>query len=248
MLAGIFFLGPKAVYVLILAVGAIAAWEYYHALKKPKALIVLMVMMMLFMMLYCSKGEFMRLFTCLFVIVLLIFAYNLFVAKEYDITVSLLDFWGFCYIGVALSLALYIVSLPSWLLLIGFVIALSVLNDTMAYFIGICFGKHKFCPVSPKKSVEGAIAGVCASVGVSVGFALCIRGAESLLYAVILGVFAGIAGELGDLCASMIKRKYGVKDFGNIMPGHGGVLDRIDNILFTLPAVYCCLALFFDLF
>ena len=117
------------------------------------------------------------------------------------------------------------------------------LSDTSAYFVGTFLGKHKLAPkVSPKKTIEGTIGGLVLSTGL-----LLLLG---LLYQNLVGVsvnFAVLAlispvlsmiGMLGDLSASAIKREYGVKDFGNIMPGHGGILDRFDSVLFTLPAVY----------
>jgi len=117
------------------------------------------------------------------------------------------------------------------------------LSDTCAYFVGTFFGKHKLAPkVSPKKTIEGTVGGLVLSTGI-----LFLLG---LLYQNLVGArvnFAMLAlispvlsmmGMLGDLSASAIKREYGVKDFGHIMPGHGGVLDRFDSVLFTLPAVY----------
>lgn len=122
------------------------------------------------------------------------------------------------------------------------------LCDTGAYFAGTLFGKHKLAPrISPKKTVEGSVGGVIVSTAVIQLLALGYRaGMAAMGYGVeidhlrltlIFPVLA-VAGMMGDLSASVIKRQYGVKDFGNIMPGHGGILDRFDSVLFTLPTAY----------
>lgn len=121
-------------------------------------------------------------------------------------------------------------------------------GDTLAYFIGSQFGKHKLCPaVSPKKSTEGAAAGLLGSILFSM--ALCGIGAifgpvQPLWHYVVLGFLCGIAGQLGDLFASLIKRHCGVKDFGTIFPGHGGMMDRLDSVYWATVIVYVYLNLF----
>lgn len=121
----------------------------------------------------------------------------------------------------------------------------ALVTDTGAYFAGTLFGKHKLCPVlSPKKTVEGAIGGliVCVIVvilytGIYSNFT---DGIESTNYvALIIGtVIASVGGMLGDLFASAVKRYFGVKDYGNFFPGHGGVLDRVDSLMFSFPIIY----------
>ncbi|MFZ5966553.1 MAG: phosphatidate cytidylyltransferase [Bacillota bacterium] len=111
-------------------------------------------------------------------------------------------------------------------------------TDTFAYFSGYFFGSRKLCPnISPKKTVEGAIGGIIGCVVVSGVFAYFV--VPSFLYqCVIMGFFASILSQVGDLTASIIKRYVGIKDYGKIMPGHGGILDRFDSILFTAPIVF----------
>lgn len=133
---------------------------------------------------------------------------------------------------------------------ISFAIFLPVFSDTFAYLVGSTLGERKLCPsISPKKTVAGAIGGLLGSVLCAVTFFLLFD-----LYAVIpvgyvsfsdsvavravvfvvLGIVGGVLAEIGDLAASRIKRTINIKDFGNIFPGHGGVLDRLDSIMFTL--------------
>ena len=121
-------------------------------------------------------------------------------------------------------------------------IAYASLRDMFAYFSGRLFGKHKLCPeLSPKKTVEGAVGGFvgCALGGVAIYLLQFVWGA-SYPWWVFLGCtpFCSIAGQIGDLAASAIKREMGIKDYGKIFPGHGGVLDRFDSILFAVPVAY----------
>lgn len=116
-----------------------------------------------------------------------------------------------------------------------------LMGDTGAYFIGVIYGKTKLCVlVSPKKTVEGAVAGLFASVSFAVIVHLIFRDSVSipLWHSPILGLFAGAAGQAGDLFASLIKRHCGVKDFGWIFPGHGGIMDRLDSVYWACVVVY----------
>lgn len=116
-------------------------------------------------------------------------------------------------------------------------------NDTFAYFVGVKFGKHKLCPeVSPKKTVEGFVGGIVGNViFISLGAWLFAKNQgvminwASLVPFIFIGTGAAV---LGDLCASVIKRQYGKKDYGNLLPGHGGILDRFDSWLFAAPLMY----------
>lgn len=117
-----------------------------------------------------------------------------------------------------------------------------LLGDTLAYFIGSRYGTRKLCPlVSPKKSVEGAIAGLFGSIlfGFLSWLAFGIfETVPPLWHFLILGLVAGVAGQIGDLYASLIKRRCGIKDFGTIFPGHGGMMDRLDSTYFAAVVVY----------
>ncbi len=111
-------------------------------------------------------------------------------------------------------------------------------TDIFAYFTGMFLGKRKLCPnLSPKKTVEGAIGGVIGAVIVSIVFGLIVK-VQIFPHMILMGIFGSIMGQLGDLTASAFKRKMGIKDYGNLIPGHGGVLDRVDSIIFTIPAIY----------
>ena len=118
-------------------------------------------------------------------------------------------------------------------------------TDIMAYFTGMAFGKHRLCPnLSPKKSVEGAVGGVlgsmllCGAFGWLLGY-----GGSALASIVVIGFVGSIAAQLGDLSASALKRRMGIKDYGNLIPGHGGIMDRFDSVLFTAPLIYYTMTL-----
>lgn len=122
------------------------------------------------------------------------------------------------------------------LLLLNF----SSVCDMGAYFTGVTCGKHKLCPnISPKKTVEGAVGGIVSSIIVTVILSLCFS--KSLLLPIILTVPFCILGMIGDLFASAIKRSVGLKDYGNLIPGHGGILDRVDSIIMIAPLLYMCI-------
>lgn len=118
--------------------------------------------------------------------------------------------------------------------------------DCFALFGGSLFGKHKLCPkISPNKTVEGSISGAVSSliVGVIVYFIFKSGYDIPLFVCILTCLICSTLGQLGDLAASMIKRMTGIKDYSNLIPGHGGIMDRVDSLLFAVPAAYFCLTL-----
>lgn len=120
-------------------------------------------------------------------------------------------------------------------------------SDTLAYFSGRFFGKKKLCPnISPKKTVEGFIGGIIGSVVISLIIYFIYKNfitiKMSVLQLVLLSAVFSVIGVMGDLFASIIKRKTGIKDYGSIMPGHGGVLDRFDSVLLISPLLYLAIS------
>ena len=141
----------------------------------------------------------------------------------------------FIYLTRELSWGKYLV----WLIFIS-----SWICDTCAYLTGMAIGKHKLAPVlSPKKSIEGAIGGVVGSALVGALFAWLFlipeTGSDAMIWVVALISAAGaVISQVGDLSASAIKRNHDIKDYGKIIPGHGGIMDRFDSVLFTAPVIY----------
>ena len=137
------------------------------------------------------------------------------------------------------------------LFLILFAMFSAWITDTCAYFTGSFLGKHKMCPnISPKKTIEGAIGGVlgCAVVNAVLyavfdNFFFTVQ-RNNYLTIIFLSIFLSIVSMCGDLSASVVKRNFGVKDFGNLVPGHGGVMDRFDSEIFVLIAIYAVFNIF----
>ncbi|HET7875549.1 MAG TPA: phosphatidate cytidylyltransferase [Methylomirabilota bacterium] len=146
---------------------------------------------------------------------------------------------GICYVNWLMGYAFWLRDLPSgtqWVLLLVWV---TWMGETAAYLVGSTLGRHKLAPVvSPRKTVEGAAAQVVVSVLSAIAAAVWFFSGMSALSAALVGAVLGVAGQVGDLVESALKRSVGVKDTGWIIPGHGGLLDRMDSLLFNTPVLY----------
>jgi phosphatidate cytidylyltransferase len=151
--------------------------------------------------------------------------------------------------GIVLSGLVYVPLLMSVLPLlktgghanwVAITLCMAFFSDTVAYFFGRLWGKQKlYEAVSPKKTVQGSIGGIIGSVLATVGVgSLWLEPSFPIVHAIALGVVGSVCGQAGDLVESMLKRTYGVKDSGALLPGHGGMLDRIDAMLYVTPVVY----------
>ena len=152
-------------------------------------------------------------------------------------------FFGLFYVPVMLSYIYQCRSLEGGIYLVWLVFLCSWGCDTCAYLAGITFGKHKMAPIlSPKKSVEGAVGGVLGAVLLGALFGHVFRTQIPFANpAAACGVICGVGSlisMIGDLAASAIKRNHEVKDYGRLIPGHGGILDRFDSVIFTAPVIY----------
>ena len=162
----------------------------------------------------------------------LVFAY-----PKYNTQQILAGFFGVFYVAVMLSFIYLTRNLPDGKFLVWLIFLCSWGCDTCAYCVGMLIGKHKMAPVlSPKKSVEGAVGGVVGAALLGIIYAAVTKG-PIVEYAVICAVGALIS-MVGDLAASAIKRNQGIKDYGKLIPGHGGILDRFDSVIFTAPVIY----------
>ena len=136
---------------------------------------------------------------------------------------------------------------PMQLMLTVMAFGVPLFGDTMAYFFGSRFGVRKWCPaVSPNKSVEGAVAGMAGSIVFAFAMWLIFSAFAPMppwWHFLVLGLLCGFAGELGDLFASLIKRHCGIKDYGSIFPGHGGMMDRLDSVYWSTVVMYVYLNL-----
>ena len=169
-------------------------------------------------------------------LVLLMFVY-VFTYPKYEADQVMSAFFGIVYVAVMLSFIFLTRNLEGGKFLVWLIFLCSWGCDTCAYCVGMLIGKHKMAPVlSPKKSVEGAVGGVVGAAALGAIYAAVTHG-PIVEYAVICAVGALIS-MVGDLAASAIKRNRVIKDYGKLIPGHGGILDRFDSVIFTSPIIF----------
>ena len=155
--------------------------------------------------------------------------------------------FGMAYVvGFTLFVAL-IRGMDNGRILIWYAIIAAWGTDTFAYFIGKKFGKHKFSSISPKKSLEGCIAGIIGAVVLAIIYTIAINSIYDMgyryIYVFLATILLSIISQIGDFAASSIKRFVNVKDYSNLIPGHGGMLDRIDSLIFLAPFAYALFTL-----
>ena len=147
--------------------------------------------------------------------------------------------FGICYVNWLLGYGLWLRDLPSgkeWVLLLVWV---TWLGEAAAYLVGSSIGRHQLAPlISPRKTIEGAVAQICVSIVAAVIGQVWFFGALPREHAVAVGAMLGVVGQIGDLVESLLKRSVGTKDTGHLIPGHGGMLDRIDSLLFNTPVLF----------
>ena len=180
---------------------------------------------------------------CIAALMLLMSVY-VFTFPKYKTEEITIVFFGVFYVAVMLSYLFQVRQMPDGGYLVWLIFLSSWGCDTCAYCVGVLFGKHKLAPVlSPKKSIEGAIGGVAGAAVLGFLYALTFQtqmaGIKNpQLVCALACAIAAVISQIGDLAASAIKRNHQVKDYGHLIPGHGGVLDRFDSMIFTAPAIY----------
>lgn len=151
----------------------------------------------------------------------------------------LVYFFGFFYFGVTFGLFSLVRGHGDSYHWLAFALVVPWICDSAAYFGGRLLGKHKFAPqISPNKTWEGTISGVVFSTVTGILFAIFLLKTENPVYLGIVALFIGVLGQTGDLIESLLKRAAGIKDSGNVFPGHGGILDRTDSLLMSVSVVY----------
>ena len=225
--------------------GGLCAYEYSKNVEKLNARCTLWVMIVYLIaqavLAYFHKGLF--LYVVCFIFCLYLALFSGVIHKRVSGIGALYTLAGMAYPCVLFGIILVIsVSDIWWQTLLTACLATWVC-DSAALFGGIRFGKHKLAPaVSPKKTVEGALSGLASSVlsGLAAYWVLGLSTPVSLRLCLLTAFLACVMGQVGDLAESLLKRMIGVKDFSNLIPGHGGVFDRADSLLFSIPTVYVC--------
>ncbi len=238
-----FQMGAVATVALITVIAVLASAELYGAMRKvglrPATLLGIVASAALPLAVY-NRGE--AAFMMVIALVVIFGAlWYLVGAETHKPALNLgLTMLGVLWIGVLASFGALIVLLPDGISILLAAICVTVAYDTFAFAGGKAFGSRPFHSASPNKTWEGTIVGVVAAVvaGFVVGLLEISPFSGQLTNALLLGLVAGILAPIGDLTESMIKRDIGVKDMGSILPGHGGILDRLDGLLFVLPGVY----------
>lgn len=205
---------PRLVIYSSVMAFAVSVWSYMGAVHAYGVLGVLLFTMLLF-------GEMM---------------YNHVKVRFSAVSASLVAGILVPYLLTAL-VRILMMKIGRYVIMVPFVVAF--LNDGGAYFVGLKFGKHKLAPVvSPNKTIEGMLGGMAAAVVGMLIYCLILHIADFYVnvgLALLYGILGSAAGVFGDLCFSVIKRQTGIKDYGNLIPGHGGVLDRLDSLMTVAP-------------
>lgn len=235
----ILILGGYVLFAACLVIGIMGVREFYNGFRamdiKPSFAIACVSAVALYAVnFFCERYEWYMLWFFGVVLVSLLYLFNIEHRKLSD---AMATITGIFYV-VFFSFHVTLVEQTTFSNMVWLIVITAFGTDIMAYFSGYLLGKHKLCPkISPKKTIEGSIGGILGSVILSGLFGYFFM-PEVLIHCMIIGVLGGIVSQFGDLTASVFKRKMGIKDYGNLIPGHGGILDRFDSVLFTGPMVY----------
>ncbi|MFR1517529.1 MAG: phosphatidate cytidylyltransferase [Clostridia bacterium] len=254
-------IGGYVLDILIILFGGIGIFEFYNAFSKrgytPVKLFGAVYIALLVLMMYFDGDSYLtiivhtkahgafNLFPPIFLLAMMVLLSLLvFCHEKYNAADAAITVCGGFYVIFFLSYFVKLRGLDGGAYLFFLALIGAVATDTFAYFIGKAIGKRKLIEaISPHKTVAGSIAGFAGNIAVLTiyGIVLWYTGAYQglpLYHYPIIGAITGIVSQIGDLAASAIKRYAGIKDFGKIIPGHGGILDRIDSYLFAIPVVY----------
>ncbi|MFD3156555.1 phosphatidate cytidylyltransferase [Haloimpatiens sp. FM7330] len=244
------FIGGMPLKILTVVLSLLGLYEFFKVVKqgkiKPFSFLAYALTLVYYFLLKTQINY--DIFTLGLILITLLMLCIPIINIEYtfiDVAVTIL---GFIYVSVFFSFIVLVNNKTYGNYLIWFIFLSSWLCDTSAYYAGRLLGKRKLCPkVSPKKTIEGSIGGMIGSILACTVYGQILVSKNILnidiYHFVILGAICGILCQFGDLVASSIKRYVGVKDYSNLIPGHGGILDRFDSILFSAVVVYYYLTL-----
>ena len=240
--------GGGVLFAAVAAISLIGMFELYRAVKVQKqgenllAVVGYLGVILHYILLSLGYSEY-TMMNLIIVLIAMMFVY-VFSYPKYHAEQVMAAFFGVVYVGVMLSYIYQTRMIRDGAFLVWLIFLCSWGCDTCAYCVGMLIGKHKMSPVlSPKKSVEGAVGGVVGAALLGAIYAVATGSYNPnpahtpLIYAIICGVGA-LVSMVGDLAASAIKRQENIKDYGTLIPGHGGILDRFDSVIFTAPVIY----------
>ncbi len=237
--------GGNLLFAVTALISMIGLFELYRVLKiekTPLAVIGYGAAVYYYVLLWMGWEKYVTLMAI--GALMLLMAVYVFTFPKYKTEEITAAFFGVFYVAMMLSYLYLVRRMPDGKYLVWLIFISSWGCDTCAYCVGMLIGKHKLAPVvSPKKSVEGAVGGVAGSAVLGLIYAKLLGGnmaevGNPMLACAAACAIAAVISQVGDLAASAIKRNHDVKDYGHLIPGHGGVLDRFDSMIFTAPAIY----------
>ncbi len=234
--------------LLLSLIGVFELMRVYKVEKTVMAFVAYIATIVYYVLLMTSNSKYvmpMMIIYLLLVLAIYVIAYPKYKDKE-----AFAAFTSFFYVAVMLSYIYQIreMEFGGYLVILAFICSWG--NDTLAYCAGVTMGKHKMTPLlSPKKSIEGLIGGILGAGLLGAIFGLLFNNYvkpvdNAILWFFLVGAIGAIPAVIGDLAASAIKRNNEIKDYGKLIPGHGGVMDRFDSIIFTAPIIYYALNMF----
>ena len=240
--------GGGVLFAAVAAISLIGMFELYRAVKVQKkgenllAVVGYLGVISHYILLSLGYSEYVMM-NLIIVLIAMMFVY-VFSYPKYHAEQVMAAFFGVAYVGIMLSYIYQTRMIRDGAFLVWLIFLCSWGCDTCAYCVGMLIGKHKMTPkLSPKKTVEGAIGGIIGAA--ALGFLYGTFFKNNMIQVINPGVIsaaacaiAAVISMVGDLAASAIKRNHNIKDYGNLIPGHGGILDRFDSMIFTAPAIY----------
>ena len=236
--------GGNVLFAFLAVISLIGMSELYKVVEVQNKLLGFagyLAAVLYYGLIFTENLKWMTMLSILFLV--LVMAVYVFSFPAYRSEQVMTVFFGFFYVAVMLSYVYQTRMLEDGGVLVCLIFLSSWGCDTCAYCVGMLFGRHKMAPkLSPKKSVEGGVGGVLGAALLGALLALGVNAwagmsVSPLYYAIICGV-GGAISQVGDLAASAIKRNHDIKDYGKLIPGHGGILDRFDSVIFTAPIIY----------
>ncbi|RPJ85981.1 MAG: hypothetical protein EHM18_08580, partial [Acidobacteria bacterium] len=225
--------------VLIDLVLALALWEFFGLVRKYGAVRYSLTLGAVLGLpwIWCYRNDWILAYLVLAVLLLL--SWSVFATRDMQtgFPSAAGNLLALFYLGIPMSILGLLQEAQALELLL--ILITIWMTDTAAYFVGKFWGRHKITPaISPSKSLEGYLAGFAAAALTVPVYSYFLLPSWSVLFSVLTGVVLGVLGTIGDLFESVLKRGAGIKDSSNLIPGHGGILDRIDSLLFAFPSYY----------
>lgn len=238
-------LGGNLLFASVILISCIGQMELYRTMKMEKTTLAIVgyIFTLIFYCIVYLKKEELIIVAAILCLLCLMINYVLTFPKYRSEQITMV-FFGLFYVSMMISYIYRVRMLHDGLLLVWMIFIAAWGSDTCAYCIGMLFGKHKLpSQLSPKKSIEGCVGGVVGAALLGFIYASIfknqISGITNPVFAfTIIGGAGSLISQIGDLAASAIKRNHDIKDYGTLIPGHGGILDRYDSIIFTAPIVY----------